>query len=142
MDEKAAEQIERTWQEVGQRARPLRRMVFVRTELLPEKVGSLWLPPDQRSNYAKLGHQVLMRALVLSTGPQCRVLRAGDRVAFMRLFFAWWHKLSDGSLVGWIDEENIAAYALTEEELAKAAAEAEARVASEGGSAAEVQAQA
>lgn len=115
MDNTTAELIERTWQEVGQRARPLRRLVFVRTELLPEKVGSLWLPPDQRSNYAQLGHQVFMRALVLATGPQCRVLRPGDRVAFTRLFFAWSWKCSDGTLVGWIEEENIAAEALSEE---------------------------
>lgn len=114
MDNKRLEIIEQTWGEIGWRAKPLKRWVFVRTELLPDKIGSLYLPPTLRGNYAQLGHKVLMRALVLSTGPQCRILKPGDRIAFPRLFFARWHYLEDKSLAGWVDEDNISGYDLTQ----------------------------
>lgn len=105
------QKVEATWAEVGRKARPLRKMVFVRTELRPEKDGLIYLPPSQRTNYAGLGHKVFMYGLVLSVGPDCKYLKPGDRVAFTRLFFAHWEKLEDGTLVGWLDETNVSALA-------------------------------
>lgn len=99
--------IEDTWREVGQRARPLRDMVFVRTELLPEYVGAIYVPPAYRGNYSGLAHTVFMRAIVLATGPSCKVLSPGQRVGFSRLFFARWQECEDGTLVGWVPEENV-----------------------------------
>lgn len=109
-----AKRIADTWEEIGLRARPLRKMVFVRTELIPEMVGLIYIPPNQRGNYSQLPHVVMMRALVLSTGPDCKVLKVGDRVAFMRLFFARWHHMEDKTLTGYLDEDNIWAYDLTD----------------------------
>lgn len=118
-----AERIADTWTEIGQRARPLRNVVFVRTELIPEKVGMIYIPPNQRGNYSQLPHVVMMRAVVLATGPDCKYLKVGDRVAFMRLFFARWHAMEDKTLTGYLPEDNIWAYDITEldtPEIAKA----------------------
>lgn len=104
------ELVEKTWAEVGHFIRPLRRMVFVKTELRPQKSGQVWLPPSTATNYAGIAaHQVLMEATVLSVGPKCR-LQPGEKICFARLFFAWLYKLEDGTLVGWIDEENVSGY--------------------------------
>lgn len=103
-----------TWAELGFKLRPLRKLVFVRTELRPEREGLIWLLPSERTNYAGLGHTVFMRAVVVGTGPDCKILKVGDRVAFTRLFFAWLFKLQDGTLVGYIDADNIAAEDLIE----------------------------
>lgn len=119
------ERIAATWKEIGQSARPLRKMVFVRTELLPERVGLIYIPPDQRGNYSQLPHKVLMRALVLSTGPGCKVLKPGDRIAFPRLFFARWHHMEDRTLVGWVDEENVHGFDITKPDEAVHASAAE-----------------
>lgn len=107
MDSETADKIGSTWTEIGQRAKPLRDFVFVRTELLPEYVGSIWVPPAYRGNYTGMAHTVFMRALVIATGPECKVVSVGNRVAFARLFFARWHELEDKTLVGWVREDNI-----------------------------------
>lgn len=103
---KNLERVNATWAEMGRSIRPLRDTVFVRTELRPEKDGMIYLPPSVRGNHSGLGHQVLMQAVVISVGPKCR-LKVGQRIAFARLFFAWLEKMDDGTLVGWLREENI-----------------------------------
>jgi len=101
--------IAKTWEECGVlRVRPLRNMVFVRTELLPEYIGSIFIPATLRASYSQLPHKVMLSALVIGAGPKCTSVKIGDRVSFSRLFFARWQEMSDKCLVGWLQEENIA----------------------------------
>jgi hypothetical protein len=52
-------------------------------------------------------HKTLATALVCSCGPDTRYVKEGDRVAFHRLFFAWWKRFPDDTLLGWVDEDNL-----------------------------------
>jgi hypothetical protein len=81
---------------------------MVRTELLPEYIGRVFIPPHLRGNYSDLPHKVFMWALVIATGPECSLVKVGDRVGFSRLFFARWQYLDDKTLVGWVLEPNLA----------------------------------
>jgi hypothetical protein len=101
--------VEQTWAEVGCKVRPLRRMVFVRTLPLAEKIGSIYLPMKMTKFHGELPHQKTIRAVVLSTGSKCAV-KPGEHVCFTRLHFAWWKKLEDGCMVGWIDENQLTGY--------------------------------
>lgn len=103
------ELVERTWAEVGYRIRPLRFLVFVRTEPPEKKVGSLFLIDKDASFYGGLPHQRLVRATVLSAGPAANV-KVGERVCFTRLHFARYKTLEDGTHVGWISSNEIAGY--------------------------------
>lgn len=105
----ALEIVDRTWAEVGCRVRPLKRMVFVRTLPMATKVGLIYLPPKMTSFHGELPHQITIRSMVLSSGPKCTV-KPGDMVCFTRLHFAWWKKLEDGCMVGWIDESQLTGY--------------------------------
>lgn len=101
--------VEKTWEEVGTRVRPLRRMVFVRTLPLEEKIGSIWLPAKLTKFHGELPHMKTINAIVLSAGPKCTV-KTGETVCFTRSFFAWWKKLEDGCMIGWIDESQLSGY--------------------------------
>jgi hypothetical protein len=103
--------VEKTWEEVGYRVRPLRWMVFVRTDPIPQKVGSIYLPFKLQTFYGELPHLQVVTATVLSVGPKALGLQPGDRVAFARLHFARWLDMADGTKVGWIDANQIAGYA-------------------------------
>ena len=101
--------ISDTWKECGVRAvRPLRNMVFVRTEPHPEYIGSIFIPPSLRTVYGRFPHKIMLNALVIGTGPKCQYVKVGDRVAFSRLFFARWQQVEDRTLVGWAIEDNLA----------------------------------
>lgn len=102
----AQEVVNRTWSEVGYKITPLRKMVFVKTDPVPQKVGSLYLPPKLATFYGELPNLVLVNATVLAAGPKASV-RPGDRVCFTRLFFARYCDLQDGTYIGWIEEENL-----------------------------------
>lgn len=101
--------VGQTWTEVGYKVRPLRNTVFVRTLPLEEKVGSLYLPAKLTKFYGELPHQKTIRAVVLAVGPKAKV-KPGEKVCFTRLYFAWWKKLEDGCMVGWIDENQLTGY--------------------------------
>jgi hypothetical protein len=83
-------------------------MVFLRTELIPDYIGKIFIPPQLRASYSHLPHKVMLYGMVLSTGPKCTSVKKGDRIAFSRLFFARWQYMPDQTLVGWINEDNIA----------------------------------
>ncbi len=106
------ERVEETWKEVGCRVKPLRKTIMVRTEPLPTRsAGGVELPPKLATFYGELPHMQIILATVLSSGRQA-ILEAGDRIAFTRLFFARWLKMEDGTMVGWIaNEENVIGYA-------------------------------
>lgn len=107
--------IAETWAECGVRSvKPARQTIMVRTELLPEYIGRIFIPPHLRGNYTDLPHKVFMWGLVLSTGSECQHIKVGDRVGFSRLFFARWQYMEDKTLVGWVKEENV--YLLAEED--------------------------
>lgn len=99
-----------TWREVGYRARPLRDTVFVRTELRPEKDGSIYIPPAYRGSYSGFANTVLLRAFVVAVGPQCKVVKVGDHVCFTRLFFARYCEMQDGTLLGYLREDQLSGF--------------------------------
>ena len=101
--------VEATWDEIGCRIRPLRKMVFVRTLPLEEKVGSLYLPVKMTKFHGELPHMKTIRGVVLAVGPKATV-KSGEQVCFTRLQFAWWKKLNNGCMVGWIDENQLTGY--------------------------------
>lgn len=102
--------VDATWEEIGKKAHPMRDLVFLRTDLRPEKDGMIWLPPSERGNYSGLGHAVLMTGTVMAVGPKCKILKRDDKIAFPRLHFGWLWKCKDLSLVGYIIEEMILGY--------------------------------
>lgn len=102
--------VQATWDELGYRIRPVFAKVFVRTELPPEKIGLIWLPPKEASFFAGLGHQRLVTAVVLSTGPGAKSVKVGERVCFQRLHFGHIKQLDDKTFVGWIEQEQLAGY--------------------------------
>ncbi len=114
--------IERTWTELGKRVRPLRNYVWVRTEPRPTHIGSILLPRSLQRFYADLPHTVLILAKVIAIGPEVLDVKVGDRIAFVRLYFARYEELEDKTLVGYIYEPNIAGYAVETETEAKSAA--------------------
>lgn len=102
--------VEQTWRELGYMVRPLYAKVFVRTETPPEKIGLIYMPPKEADFYGGLGHQKLVTAIVLSTGPMAKLVKPGERVCFARLHFGHIAKLSDKTFVGWIEQEQLAGY--------------------------------
>jgi hypothetical protein len=113
----STELIEKTWEEVGWRVRPLRRQVFCRTETRPWKhKGLVWLPPNQTMIFSKDTSKldVEIFARVLSVGPKVRSIKVGDLIWFSRLYFAWWKRLYDLNYVGYLDEMNV--FGLSEED--------------------------
>lgn len=101
--------VEKTWAEVGCRVRPLRRMVFLRTLPLEEKIGMIHLPTKLTKFHGELPHMKTIRAIVVAAGPKT-IVKPGEQVCFTRLQFAWWKKLEDGCMFGWIDENDITGY--------------------------------
>jgi len=109
MEDKYLERVRETWEELGHKIRPLRRIVLVRTDPLPDKTeGGIFVDPKLSENfYADLPHVSFHCATVLSAGRDS-VLKPGDRIGFQRLFFARYAILKDRTLVGWIqDDRNI-----------------------------------
>lgn len=98
--------VEATWAEVECRIRPLRRMVFLRTLPLETMIGSIHLPAKMVSFHGELPHMKTIYAIVCSAGPDTTV-KIGDKVCFTRLQFAWYKKLEDKCMLGWIDENDI-----------------------------------
>jgi len=101
--------VKSTWEEMGVTIDAIRNMVFVRTDLPPEKSrGGIIIPAMYQSFYEGPFHLRLQSALVLSTGPKAKAVHKGERVAFQRKFFAYYKQLHDGSYMGWIREPDIA----------------------------------
>lgn len=99
--------IEATFEELGiKNFRALKKMLLVRTEPLPKKIGLIYVPPKLASFYGELPHLQNIYAMVLSAGPKADC-RPTDRVVFSRLYFARWQTMEDGTVVGWIDEANV-----------------------------------
>lgn len=106
------ELVERTWSELGYSIRPLRWMVFVRTDPFEGKIGSIHLPGRDNYFYGDLGNARIAIATVLSAGKAglAGSLEPGDHVCFQRLYFAWYKRMEDGTFVGWIDANQITGY--------------------------------
>ena len=109
MDSETKKLIADSWNELGYKIRPLRRVVWVRTQPHEQKIGLIWKPPKFASFHGELPHQVTTKAIVLSTGPRATV-KPGEKVCFTRLFFAYWKKMEDGTYVGWVDETQLSGY--------------------------------
>lgn len=106
------ELIEQTWKELGQRLSPVRDLVMVRTEPHEKKIGSLYLPPKLQHFYGELPHLQMVTATALSVGPQCRSIKVGDRIVFSRLFFGRLFTMKDGTLVGYLREDQVSGHRL------------------------------
>jgi len=107
-----SERVAQTWEEIGFKVRPLKYWAFVRTEPLYQRTeGGIWLSPKESDFYgSRMAHQVLIRAVVCSTGPVAKDhygFKPGQRVVFKRLHFAHLRKMSDGTYFGWINAAEI-----------------------------------
>lgn len=105
--------VSQTWEEMGRHIKARNNVVFVRTRPAPIMTdGGILIPDAQRSFYNGLpnpgggNNPKLVWATVLSVSDDGEVSE-GDDVLFMRLDFAWIHKCSDRTLVGWVKEESI-----------------------------------
>jgi hypothetical protein len=105
-----SEKVQQTWAEIGFKIRPLRSLVFVRTDRPQERIGSIYLTQEAASfYYPRAPHAHIVSATVLSAGPKTQ-LTPGDRICFQRLHFAWLFQLADRSYVGYIQEGNLVGY--------------------------------
>ena len=90
--------------------RPMRDLVFIHTDAPPDDIitpGGIILTQKWQDFYKGYPNEKLIRAQVVSAGPLVRGVKAGEFIAFQRLFFMRHSWLSDGSLIGWIKEANI-----------------------------------
>lgn len=107
MDDKTAEKIQKTFEELGIKGfRPWRDLLIIRTNPMPKKTGSIYLPEKLTTFYGELPHLQPITGMVIAAGPKATV-PVGDHVAFMRLHFARWQTLEDGTVVGWIQEAHV-----------------------------------
>lgn len=104
------ERVRATWEELGHKIRPLFGKVFVRTDPVVRRIGLIWLPPKYSNFHGGMGHLRLVTAVVLSTGPQAKMVKTGERIAFQRLQFGSISKLEDGTFVGYLEQEQVAGY--------------------------------
>lgn len=109
-DVSGLELVEKTWEELGYKIRPLGWKVFVRTDPPPQKVGSLFLPPKQASFYGGMGHQRVVTATVLAVGPKVVGITVGERVVFRRLEFGHIARFDGDVYVGWIEMAQLAGF--------------------------------
>jgi hypothetical protein len=86
--------------------KPWRDLVFVRTKPMPQKTGSIYLPNKLASFYGELPNMQLVTAIVVAVGPKTTLL-VGDHIVFLRLNFAYWRRMEDGTYFGWIQEPNV-----------------------------------
>jgi len=102
--------VERTWDELGYRIRPLKYWVFVRTEPPYRRTeGGVWLPHKQVDFYGGLPHKRVVKGVVCAVGPTATV-KVGERVCFQRLHFASRQRMADGTHFGWIDCNQLLGY--------------------------------
>lgn len=103
------ELIDKTWEELGRKLECVGSRVLVRTEAMPEKIGSIYLPPKQSTYYGQLkGNDVTTTGTILNVGPECTEnLQLGDKILFKRLVFAYYEKMKDNTFVGWVNEKDV-----------------------------------
>lgn len=103
--------IEETWEKIGFRMRPMRRLIAVRTHPFASSVGGILIPESLTTMWGGiLGNQKIVVATALSVGPDCVEAEPGQILMFLRLFFINHTKLDDGTYVGWVDEQNLIGY--------------------------------
>jgi hypothetical protein len=102
------EMVERTFAELGIKGfRPLQKRLLLRTHPIAQMTGGVYLPQQLTSFYGEMPHMQPIIATVIAAGPKCSLV-PGEKIAFLRLHFARWQRMEDGTFVGWItDEENI-----------------------------------
>lgn len=99
--------VKQTFEEMGiDGFRPWRDLVFVRTNPMPIKTGSILLPFKATSFFGQLPNLAAISAVVLAAGPKA-TCKPADGVVFMRTNFAWWMAMEDLTYVGWIQEANL-----------------------------------
>lgn len=103
------ELVEKTWGELGFKIRPLGHWVFIRTELIAKETpGGILLTDKSADFYEGMPHQKLYVGTVCSVGSKAQAtVSEGDRICYQRLFFARYCYLQDGTMLGWINSENI-----------------------------------
>lgn len=112
------ERIESTWKELGRKIRPRKRIAFIRTEVPKEKTSKAGIiyPQSTTGFYKGYAHQALIKAMVVRAGPDS-CLKPGEWIAFQRLYFAKLWDMEDGSIFGWIDENQVGGYVDPDEEM-------------------------
>lgn len=86
--------------------RPLRDLVLVRSNPMPVKTGSIYLPNKLTTFFGLLPNMQLITATVIAAGSKATVL-IGEEIVFLRLNFIWWKVMEDRTVVGWIQEANV-----------------------------------
>ena len=104
---------EQTLSELGlSEIRPLRNMVFVRSEPFTNMTpsGLLYLPGKLHGFFGGLPHMRTVYGTAVAVGPKCSI-QVGERIMFMRLHFAHWKPLmEEGAYLGWIEENQVIGY--------------------------------
>lgn len=96
-----AEQLAETWDEIQGRITVPKGLVLVRTWPFAERIGRIWLPPEQRKFYKGLPHSKIVKATVHAVGPEAPIV-VGSSVAFPQTFFMRYRKMIDGTFLGWV----------------------------------------
>jgi len=110
--------VEKTWEALGFRVRPMHAKVFVLTDAPPEKIGLIYLPPKEADFFGGMGHMRLVTGTVLSCGPLAKAVKPGDRVVFRRLEFGHIVKLDKGVYVGWVEQEQLCGHPESDSDVA------------------------
>lgn len=96
--------VQATWDELGRTIQPHGPRVWLRTWLIPQKIGRIFVPEILRNVYRGLPHSKLVRATVLRDG---NGYKAGDFVCFPQTFFSRMNYMLDGTLVGFVHPKYI-----------------------------------
>lgn len=114
---------EEVLEEVGGKLRPMRDLVFLRTDATPKEIktrGGIILCGLWQDFHKGYGNEKVIRAEVLSIGKDVVTLKPGEVIAFQRLFFMRHSYMSDGSLLGWVQEKNILGWTTEDSDIAPA----------------------
>lgn len=99
--------VQETWKELNQEINCFGSRVLIRTEPIPEKIGSIYLPTKHTSFYGKIqGQYQWCTATVLAAGEES-IVKSGEKIMFTRLAFANIYKMKDNTFVGWVEDANI-----------------------------------
>jgi len=109
-------EVSDVWRQLGFRIQATKGRLFVVTDLPAKKVGSLYLPVKATTFYGDLPHLVMVRATVLSAGPNAQGLHPGDRVTFPRTYFIRWRELEPDVMLGWVEKSQVAGLFTTADE--------------------------
>jgi hypothetical protein len=107
----SALKVKRAFEEAGIKGfRPWRDLLLIRTNPMPVRTGSIFLPVKMTTFYGELPNLQPVTAIVLSSGPDA-TLKPGDQIAFLRTNFIRWDYFEDRTVLGFIEEKHVFGHA-------------------------------